>query len=67
MQKMMKRVVKNIEQEKRNNFMANISAKDVYKLRDLTGLGVMDCKKALEEAEGDFDKAIEILRKKGKK
>jgi elongation factor Ts len=63
----MKRVVKNIEQEKRNNFMANISAKDVYKLRDLTGLGVMDCKKALEEAEGDFDKAIEILRKKGQK
>lgn len=47
--------------------MSNISAKDVYKLRDLTGLGVMDCKKALEEAEGDFDKAIEILRKKVKK
>jgi elongation factor Ts len=47
--------------------MANISAKDVYKLRDLTGLGVMDCKKALEESEGDFDKAIEILRKKGQK
>ncbi|HXK90883.1 MAG TPA: elongation factor Ts, partial [Bacteroidales bacterium] len=47
--------------------MSNISAKDVYKLRDLTGLGVMDCKKALEEAEGDFDKAIEILRKKGQK
>jgi len=37
----------------------------VRKLRDMTGAGVMDCKKALEEAEGDFDKAIEILRKKG--
>ncbi len=37
----------------------------VRKLRDMTGAGVMDCKKALEEAEGDFDKAVEILRKKG--
>ncbi|PKP05418.1 MAG: elongation factor Ts [Bacteroidetes bacterium HGW-Bacteroidetes-6] len=47
--------------------MANISAADVYKLRDLTGAGVMDCKGALVESEGDFDKAIEILRKKGQK
>ncbi|PQJ21531.1 translation elongation factor Ts [Tenacibaculum sp. SG-28] len=44
-----------------------ISAADVKKLRDTTGAGMMDCKKALVEAEGDFDKAIEILRKKGQK
>ena len=42
-----------------------ISAKDVQKLREMTGVGMMDCKKALTEAEGDFDKAIEILREKG--
>ena len=47
--------------------MANVSAADVKKLRDLTGAGMMDCKKALEEAEGDFDKAVEILRIKGAK
>jgi elongation factor Ts len=45
--------------------MANISASDVKKLRDLTGAGMMDCKKALTEADGDYDKAIEILRVKG--
>lgn len=45
----------------------NISAADVKKLRDMTGAGMMDCKKALTEAEGDFEKAIEILRKKGEK
>ncbi|MGA0231528.1 MAG: elongation factor Ts, partial [Saprospiraceae bacterium] len=39
-----------------------ISASDVKRLRDQTGAGMMDCKKALTEAEGDFDKAIEILR-----
>jgi len=44
-----------------------ISAQDVKKLRDLTGAGMMDCKKALSEAGGDFDKAIEELRKKGQK
>ena len=44
-----------------------ISAADVKKLRDLTGAGMMDCKKALAEAEGDIDKAIELLRKKGQK
>ena len=42
-----------------------ISAADVKKLRDLTGAGMMDAKKALQEAEGDFDKAVEILRVKG--
>ena len=47
--------------------MAKISAADVKKLRDMTGAGFMDCKKALEEADGDFQKAIEILRKKGQK
>jgi elongation factor Ts len=41
-----------------------VSAADVKKLRDLTGAGMMDCKKALEEADGDFDKAVEILRVK---
>ena len=44
-----------------------ITAKDVNKLRQQTGAGMMDCKKALTEAGGDFDKAIEILRKKGQK
>ena len=44
-----------------------ITAKDVNKLRQMTGAGMMDCKKALTEAEGDFEKAIEILRKKGQK
>ncbi len=44
-----------------------ISAADVKKLREMTGAGMMDCKKALAEAEGDFDKAIEYLRKKGQK
>lgn len=43
------------------------SAADVKKLRDITGAGMMDCKKALEEAQGDIDKAIEVLRKKGQK
>jgi elongation factor Ts len=42
-----------------------ISAKDVAKLRKMTNAGMMDCKKALTEAEGDFDKAVEILRKRG--
>lgn len=44
-----------------------ISAKDVKRLREMTGVGMMDCKKALQEADGDFDKAIELLRKKGQK
>jgi elongation factor Ts len=41
-----------------------VSAADVKKLRDLTGAGMMDCKRALEEADGDFDKAVEVLRVK---
>ena len=45
--------------------MAAISAQDVKKLRDRTGAGFADCKKALVEAEGDFDKAIRLLREKG--
>lgn len=45
----------------------NITAADVNKLRQLTGAGMMDCKKALVEAEGDFEKAVEILRKAGQK
>lgn len=47
--------------------MANITAAEVNKLRQATGAGMMDCKKALVEAEGDFDKAIDVLRKKGQK
>lgn len=47
--------------------MSVITAADVNKLRQMTGAGMMDCKKALTEAEGDFEKAIEILRKKGQK
>jgi elongation factor Ts len=47
--------------------MTKISAADVMKLRKVTGAGMMDCKKALVESEGDFDKAIELLRKKGQK
>jgi elongation factor Ts len=44
-----------------------ITAQDVNKLRQMTGAGMMDCKKALTEAEGDFDKAVDLLRKKGQK
>lgn len=47
--------------------MITISAADVNKLRQMTGAGMMDCKKALQEAEGDFENAIDILRKKGQK
>jgi len=47
--------------------MATITAADVNKLRTATGAGMMDCKKALVEADGDFDLAIENLRKKGQK
>ena len=45
--------------------MANISAKDVMKLREQTGAGMMDCKKALTDAAGDFDKAADLLRERG--
>ncbi len=44
-----------------------ITAKEVNQLRQMTGAGMMDCKKALVEADGDYDKAIELLRKKGQK
>ncbi|MBT8270909.1 MAG: elongation factor Ts [Flavobacteriaceae bacterium] len=47
--------------------MTKITASQVNELRKATGAGMMDCKNALVEAEGDFDKAIEILRKKGQK
>jgi len=47
--------------------MVKITAADVKKLREITGAGMMDCKKALVEAEGNFDTAIEVLRKKGQK
>ncbi|MEC3980301.1 translation elongation factor Ts [Amycolatopsis sp. H20-H5] len=47
--------------------MANYTAADVKRLRELTGSGMMNCKKALEENDGDFDKAVEFLRIKGAK
>ncbi|MFI1015675.1 translation elongation factor Ts [Streptomyces sp. NPDC020965] len=47
--------------------MANYTAADVKKLRELTGAGMMDCKKALDEADGNVDKAVEVLRVKGQK
>src|SRR5947209_18328530 len=47
--------------------MANYSAADVKRIRDLTGSGMMACKKALEESDGDFDRAVELLRIKGAK
>ncbi|TCP51953.1 translation elongation factor Ts (EF-Ts) [Tamaricihabitans halophyticus] len=47
--------------------MANFTAADVKRLREFTGAGMMDCKKALEEHDGDFDQAVEFLRIKGAK
>ncbi len=47
--------------------MANFTAADVKRLRELTGAGMLDCKNALAEADGDFDKAVEVLRIKGAK
>lgn len=47
--------------------MATVSAADVKKLRETTGAGMLDCKKALEEADGDFEQAVELLRIKGAK
>jgi elongation factor Ts len=47
--------------------MSNFTAADVKRLRELTGAGMLDCKKALEESDGDFDKAVELLRIKGAK
>jgi len=47
--------------------MVKVTASEVSELRKITGAGMMDCKKALVEAEGNFEKAIEILRKKGQK
>ena len=47
--------------------MTKITASDVNQLRKTTGAGMMDCKKALMEAEGDFQKAADLLRKQGQK
>ena len=47
--------------------MANYTAADVKRLRELTGSGMMDCKNALVDSDGDFDKAVELLRIKGAK
>ena len=45
--------------------MANYTAADIKKLREETGAGMMDCKKALEEAKGNYDEAIEVVRQRG--
>ena len=50
---------------RRNCKMANITAQMVKELRESTGAGMMDCKKALQEAEGNMEKAVDILREKG--
>src|SRR6202012_1000256 len=47
--------------------MANFSAADIKRLRDLSGAGMLDCKNALAESDGNIDEAIELLRKKGVK
>ena len=47
--------------------MANYTAEDVKRLREATAAGMLDCKKALDEADGDYDKAIEVIRVKGLK
>jgi elongation factor Ts len=47
--------------------MANVTTQDIQKLREASGAGMMDAKKALVEAEGDFEKAIDLLRKRGAK
>ena len=52
---------------KKEYIMANITAKQVNELRQLTGVGMLDCKKALVECDGDFEKAIDYLRQKGQK
>src|SRR5450759_1495479 len=51
----------------RDEDMANVTAAEVKRLREHTAAGMMDCKRALEEADGDFDAAVEILRLKGAK
>lgn len=60
-----KPATRNAKPEIKNNM--NITAADVNKLRQMTGAGMMDCKKALQESGGDFEKAIDYLRKKGQK
>ena len=47
--------------------MANFTAADVKRLRELTGAGMLACKNALSDSDGDFDKAVELLRIKGAK
>jgi elongation factor Ts len=51
----------------KNNFMSAITAQDINKLRQATGAGMMDCRKALTETNGDFEAAIDWLRKQGQK
>jgi elongation factor Ts len=61
------RGARNDDMTARDEDMANYSAADVKRLRDLTGAGMMDCKNALVDADGDFDAAVEALRIKGAK
>src|SRR6185437_17073262 len=55
------------EDTARDEEMANFTAADVKRLREQTAAGMLDCKRALEESDGDFDAAVEILRLKGAK
>ena len=64
---MEKKVKESKKAQTKFEVMVTISAKEVNELRQKTGSGMMDCKKALVESGGDFDKAIDILRKKGQK
>lgn len=61
------KTIKIIINQNKKDMSAVISAQEVNKLRQMTGAGMMDCKHALTEAGGDYEKAIEILRKKGQK
>lgn len=57
--------IREVETQRDNTSMADISAKTVKELRERTGAGMMDCKRALQETDGDMDAAVEWLRKKG--
>ena len=67
LRKQTKKTTKKPKKKNKNKTMSKITAAEVNKLRKTTGAGMMDCKKALVEADGDFEAAIELLRKKGQK
>ena len=64
--KFLKNLNLNFDKLLKYNIMAEIKAADVSKLRKITGAGMMDCKNALKDADGNFDRALEIIREKGK-